>query len=146
MKKLLFTSFTFIALITFSTISYSQDKIISQNDLHADIKKFISTHFKDHTILKAKEDKERNSMKYKVKLTDNTKLEFDSNYKIIEIDSKGKVPESVVPAAILAYVKANYPNNYITDWELKGANQQVELNNGLELEFNMKGDFLSIDK
>lgn len=115
------------------------------NNTPTEIQQFLNTHYKDQNVVKFKTDKDKNLMKYKVTLSNNTKLEFDNNYKITEIDSKVKVPESVVPTAILAYVKANYPNNYITDWELDDLNQQVELNNGIELEFNMNGEFLRID-
>lgn len=146
MKKLIFYSISFIALIFSSENVFSQDKIIAQKDLPMEIQNYLSTHFKEYNIIKAKEDNEKKSMKYKVTLNNNTKLEFNSSNKIIEIDSKSKLPESVIPAAISSYVKANYPTNHITDWEIEGENQQVELNNGLELEFNMKGDFLRIDR
>jgi len=55
------------------------------------------------------------------------------------------LPNSVIPEKILQYVTVNYPTNFITDWKLDGKNQEVQLDNGLNLEFNIKGDFLRID-
>ena len=55
------------------------------------------------------------------------------------------MPNSVIPEKILQYVTTNYPTNFITDWELDDKNQQVQLDNGLDLEFKMNGDFLRID-
>ena len=40
---------------------------------------------------------------------------------------------------------ANYPDNFITDWELDDKKQKVKLDNGLELEFNKEGNFLKLD-
>lgn len=62
-----------------------------------------------------------------------------------EINGKSKLPDSVIPTKILSYVKSNYPNNYITEWESGRRKQQVELNNDLSLDFNHSGVFLRID-
>lgn len=72
-------------------------------------------------------------------------LEFNRKNEIVEINSISKLPDSVVPEKIRQYVSANYPDNIIIGWERDDRNQQVELNNRLELEFNMSGDFLRID-
>ncbi|NLW30122.1 MAG: hypothetical protein GXY77_01545 [Fibrobacter sp.] len=72
-------------------------------------------------------------------------LEFNRKNEIIDIDGVSQLPNSVIPEKILQYVTTNYPTNFITDWELDGKNQQIELDNGLDLEFNMNGDFLRID-
>ena len=64
---------------------------------------------------------------------------------IIDIDGKTALPNSVIPEKIRQYVTANYPTNVITDWELDDLNQQIQLDNGLNLEFTMNGDFIRID-
>lgn len=78
-------------------------------------------------------------------LQDNFSLEFDSKNRVTDISGKSQLPNSVIPKSILEYVKSNYPNNIILDWELDDKNQQIELDNGLDLEFNMQGAFLRID-
>jgi hypothetical protein len=64
---------------------------------------------------------------------------------IIDIDANTKLPDSVIPDKILQFVALKYAANFVTDWQLDGNNQQVELDNGLDLEFNIKGEFLRID-
>jgi hypothetical protein len=39
----------------------------------------------------------------------------------------------------------NYSDNFIKGWEMDEGKQEVELNNGLDLEFDMNNDFLQID-
>jgi len=72
-------------------------------------------------------------------------LEFNSDKEIVDIEAKSKLPDSVIPDLILQYVIKNYPDNYIIKWELEYKRQEVKLNNGLELVFNMDGSFLWID-
>ena len=103
------------------------------------------THFPDNTILQAVIERDGLTKTYNIILSENISLEFNRKKEIIDIDSETKLPDSVIPAKILQYVTTNYPDNFITDWELDNKNQQVQLNNGLDLEFNMNGDFLRID-
>jgi hypothetical protein len=73
-------------------------------------------------------------------------LGFNSSYEITDIDGTTQLPDSVIPQAILDYVAQSYPANFITDWELERNHQQIELNNGLELEFELNGAFIRIDR
>ena len=38
-----------------------------------------------------------------------------------------------------------YADNFIVEWDLDSTHQSVKLNNGIELEFTLKGKFLRID-
>ena len=42
-------------------------------------------------------------------------------------------------------MKVNYPNNFITGWEMDEGKQEVELNNSVDLEFDMNNVFLQND-
>ena len=52
---------------------------------------------------------------------------------------------SVISIKIFEYVKVNYPNNFITGWEMDEGKQEVELNNSVDLEFDMNNVFLQND-
>ncbi|HLQ99587.1 MAG TPA: hypothetical protein VK102_04365 [Sphingobacterium sp.] len=39
-------------------------------------------------------------------------------------------------------MQKNYPNNFIAGWEWDGNKQDVDLNNGVQLEFNLNGGFV----
>jgi hypothetical protein len=85
------------------------------------------------------------SKQYEIILSEGIELKFNNKYNIIEIDGKSKLPNSVVPEKIREYVATNYPNNVITEWKIDGKNQQIGLDNDLDLEFKMNGNFIRID-
>lgn len=132
-------------LLVFSITSCVDDKIIPATDLPQEISTYLESHFPENKVVQATVDKELFSKSYEVILKDNTTLKFNSKNKITDIEATSKLPNSVIPIQILDYVKTNYPNEVITDWELEDKNQQVELDNGITLEFTMEGEFLRID-
>ncbi len=75
---------------------------------------------------------------YDVHLNGNIKLSFDAKNNIESIESKSKLPESVIPSKIGDYIKANYPNNYIIEWELDKTHQEIKLDNELNLNSHSK--------
>ncbi|MDD2412167.1 MAG: PepSY-like domain-containing protein [Bacteroidales bacterium] len=139
----LLATFSMLFLIGFT--SCAQDKIIPSNKLPKQIITFVETHFPDNSIIQASFDRELFSKSYEVILKDNIKLDFNSKNKATSIEGNSKLPDKVIPTQILEYVKMNYNNNVIIEWEIDDKKQQVKLDNGLELEFTIKGDFLRID-
>lgn len=139
---LLFLS-AFFAIGTLS--SCEKETILPESDWPSEIVSYVETHFSDLVILQVVKDKEGLKKTYDVRLEGGFKLEFDRKIEVIEIQGTGRLPDSVIPAKILEYVNQNYPENYIIEWELEGKNQEVKLDNSLELEFTMSGEFLRID-
>ena len=138
---LLLTGIFAISVLT----SCEKETVLPASDVPAEIKTYIETHFPDNGILQVIKDKDGFTKTYDVVLEDGFSLEFNREMDIIEIDGSSRLPESVIPVKILDYVNQNYSGNYITDWEIDGKNQQVGLENDLDLEFNMSGEFLRID-
>lgn len=132
-----------MAIFTFA--SCDKETVVQDNDLPKEISMFITTHFPSNKIIQSIKDRDGLELTYDILLDGNIKLEFNSKKQIIDIESRDKLPNSVIPAKIIDYVSANYPDHFITGWELDNKHQQVKLNNGLELEFSMSGDFLRID-
>lgn len=145
MKKSIKTLGLSAAMLALVLTGCADDKIVTENDLPEEISTYISNNFPDNEVAQVTVDQEAFSKKYAVILKDNIKLEFDSKNNITDIDANAALPDNVIPAEILAYVNANYPNNVITDWELEDKHQQVKLDNGLTLEFSLAGEFLRID-
>lgn len=110
-----------------------------------EIKTYANTHFPNDTIIQVVKDLDGVKKTYDVLLMSNTTLEFNRKLNIIDIDSDTELPASVIPTKIQDYVATHFPNNVITDWELEDKHQQVGLDNGLDLEFKMNGDFIRID-
>lgn len=125
----------------------AQESIITKNELPKTAQKFISDNFSKSTIDYVKMDKEVFSTDYKVKFTDGSEIEFDSKGVWMEVDgNRNTIPTGFIQKNILTYVKDKFPNTQIVKIE-KGRfeKQDVKLSNGLELEFNSKGDFKRID-
>lgn len=130
--------------ITFS--SCDKEKEIAIGDLPKEIAVYIATHFPDNPIISAKIDLEGTRKTYEIKLQGGFELEFNRKKEIIEIEGISKLPNSVIPQKILDYVNANYPDNFIVEWELGKNHQEVKLDNKLELIFDMKGNFFRINQ
>ncbi|MCO6496988.1 MAG: PepSY-like domain-containing protein [Chitinophagaceae bacterium] len=137
-----------IILATLFLLPYAltaQDRTIPATEVPAAIQSYVKTHFPNQSIAKAKIDVEGTKNEYEIKLDDKTELEFDSKYRIKKIESKNALPSGIFPAKIRKYVKANYPNNVIINWEIEEKHQEVELDNDIQLEFTLKGTFIRID-
>jgi len=133
------------ALVFLNLSCDAQDKVIPESELPAEIATYLKTHFPNNPILQASIDRDTFSYSYEITLKDRISLEFDSDGQVTEIESKSELPESVIPKEIFDYVISTYPDRIIVEWKLNDRDQQVELDNGLELEFDMKGRFLRID-
>lgn len=133
-----------IALFSIANVN-AQERIISENQLPKKIQSYIKKHFSNESIVKIEEERKFNYTSYDVDLS-SVKLEF-KNTEIKEIDSYGKLPNSVIPASIRKYVASRYPQNYIISWKItnNGRQQEVELNNEIELLFDRKGNFIRMD-
>lgn len=103
---------------------------------------FLST----TTFLYAEQDDEE----YEVKLANGTDIDFyiSGGLKSIEVLVGNSVPDSIIPDAILSYVKSNYPDRKIEEYEQKTAGYKVELSGYPELEliFDSNGNFKGQDR
>jgi len=119
--------------------------VLTENEIPVEIKTYVTTHFPNSSIIRAIKETDDNMISYELYLSENVELTFNDAFQITEIDGTSQLPDSVIPAAILDYVAQNYPNNFITDWELEDNHQQVELNDETELEFTLDGVFIRVD-
>ncbi len=135
-----------LSVLLFSGLVKAQDKILSQQEIPAEIKNYVQKHFPQSKIITAKEDKDLLSLDYEIILDNKVQLDFNNKKQITSIEGVTELPNSVIPKEILTFVEKNYPGQSIVKWELEGNKQQVELDNDLELEFSSTGKFLRIDK
>ena len=138
MKKLsiICAAFAILAFTAFCTKTESNPKI----------ENFVDAYFPQATITATVP----NGREYDVMLSDNTKLEFDRKIEWKEIDCEHatiytSVPSVLVPQQITAYVSQKYPNNTIVKISKDGRNWDIELNNGIEIEFNKGFEVTEID-
>lgn len=143
MKKIKIILLFVVYVLVFT--SCNKEKIVSSNDLPAISTNYINTHFSGQQIVQAVKERDDLKITYKVYLNNGTKLEFNKDGEIIEMESNEALPESVIHSSILSYVHSNYPVVFIKAWELDKTLQEVKLSNGLSLEFDRNGIFLRID-
>ncbi|CEJ71848.1 Putative beta-lactamase-inhibitor-like, PepSY-like [Chryseobacterium oranimense] len=126
---------------------FAQDRAISPNQLPKTAKTFLATHFKGITVGSAIEDREIYGVdEYQAYLANGMKVEFDSSGNWKEVDGKHqKIPYGFIPASIRNYAAKNFPNTYIVKIEKERWSYKAELSNGLDLEFDRKGNFRRID-
>lgn len=134
-----------ISLFVFSNAN-AQKKYLAVSKTPGQIISYINAHFPKSEIISVKKDKEVLKTEYKVKLNTMVELEFDGNFSIKKIESKSALPQSVVPEKIVAYIHKNYPNNKILEWKKEKKGQKIELDNDIDVVFDLNGKFLGIDR
>ena len=116
------------------------------NSNYPEINSFVETYFPQTTILKVETD----DNEIEVKLSDRTEIDFTLNFEWKNIDCEdsqiyGSVPAELVPAQITDYVTANYPNNHIDKIEKHNYGWEIELDNGVEIEFDQDFNVIEVD-
>ncbi|KAF2330254.1 PepSY-like domain-containing protein [Flavobacterium daemonense] len=132
-------------LIGFS--ANAQKTVIKKEALPANAQTFLKTHFGSQKPSYILEDKEILSTEYKVQYDKKLEIEFDKKGNWKEVDGKNeKIPKSIVPKKIASYIKTNFPKEKVTKIEIGTSSYETKLTNGLELKFNLKEEFIKIDK
>lgn len=147
MKKLFLSMLVAImALVGVQTVKAQDYKTLPDN-----IKGYIAKHFKGYTISHYEKDRELLDVEYKIYISNSSstfKLDFDNKGLIENIESTDErtpLPNSVINAEIVKYVKNQFPQAKIIEWKKKKNTQVVELTNNMELVFNNNGKFLRVD-
>ncbi len=134
-----------LSAISVLTVACDKESIVNADGLPSSAQTYITQHFPALDVLQVVKERDDLRVSYDVYLSEGYKLEFNKKGEIQGVEGNNKLPDSVVPAKILAYVNANYPDQFIIDWELDDRGQEVKLNNRLELVFDKNGNFLRLD-
>ena len=140
-------AFYLIAGLLFGLSANAQKAVIKKEALPANAQTFLKTHFGSKKPSYILQDKEILSTEYKVKFGNEIEIEFDKKGNWKEVDgNNSKIPKSIVPKKIASYIKSNFPKEKVTKIEIESSGYKTKLTNGLELKFNLKEDFVKIDK
>lgn len=145
MKKVLIM----LAIVFGVTISAQARDTYSRNveDLPKAAQSVIAKNFKANVSL-IKIDKTLGRVDdYEVILTDGSEVEFDSkgNWKKVETANNKSVPSAFIVSGIYTYVSKNYKKAKIVGIERERNRYDVELSNGIDLIFDLQGNFLRFD-
>lgn len=112
---------------------------------------FINENFADETVTKVDEDSGwlswDDTEMYEVHFANGLRLDFNEQGEVTEISGGAgiEIPEDAVPNELSSYVEENYPGEAVVSWEIENDKQEVELSNGMELEFDLSGKFVKED-
>jgi|SRR5690606_15804339 len=126
----------------------NNDTLIEFGELPTVTQNFINTHFPDADVLRIEEDNTpaNGDDYYEVKLSNGFELDFNADGEWTDIDGNGnRVPDAIIPEAILTYTNANHNSNFIDGIEKKSYGYKIELNNDLDLKFDAEGTYIGID-
>ena len=123
-----------------------KDRIFTNKKIPGGAQLFVQTHFKAVEVSYAKVDEELFDKDYKVVFVNGSKVEFAKDGAWKEVDCKyGEVPAAIVPQQIRDYVAKNYPDRKLTALDRARRDYEVELDNGLDLKFDLKFRLIDID-
>lgn len=141
-------TFVFISMFIMNVSVWAgNDKPIQVTELPKSAQSFIKNHFADQSVAVAKMETDFMDKSYDVIFTNGDKVEFDKKGKWTKVDCKhGQVPQGIIPMPIQKYIAKNYPDAKVVKIELtdrKG--YEVDLNNGLDIEFDKRMNVKDID-
>ena len=141
-------TFVFISMFIMNVSVWAgNDKPIQVTGLPKMAQSFIKNHFADQSVAVAKMETEFMDRSYDVIFANGDKVEFDKKGKWTKVDCKhGQVPQGIIPMPIQKYIAKNYPDAKVIKIELtdrKG--YEVDLNNGLDIEFDKRMNVKDID-
>ena len=139
--------FSVVLIALCSLTACANEQVIPFDQVPEPAKAIVAAHFDASQIAYVTLDKGLLDAEYDVKFNDGRSLEFNKAGELLKVDCKQQteVPAALIPEAVRAYVKANFPNAFITEWSKDDRRWKAELNSGLDLEFNNKYEFIRID-
>ncbi len=147
MKKLI--SIITVSLIFSAITGYADDKFVDFSALPQTAQQFASANFKDKKVAVVKQDRSflgAITDGYDIVYTDGTEIEFDSDGVWKEVSAKtSAVPNSIIPEAILNYIRDNFKSSPVIQIEKKEYGYKIELATKQELKFSKQFVFLGLD-
>ncbi|GAA4320024.1 hypothetical protein GCM10023115_46810 [Pontixanthobacter gangjinensis] len=127
------------------------DEYLLVSEIPQNILDFIEANFPGVEIDEAERE---NNGNYEIELENDVELVFDANGNFLgqgedeneDEDDDEEIDPADLPQNILDYISENYPDNTIIEAEIEDDGEyEVTLNNGVELEFDSEGNFLSAE-
>ena len=141
MKKTLLILVAFV-MTTCLTIKADDDRVITFQQLPVQAQTLLKTYFADKIPLIITVDRDD----YTVRYQSGEKIEFSRKGEWKDIECKtSAVPVALIPEQIKASIAKSFPAATIVCISRDRRGYEVELNNGLDVEFNKKFQVIEID-
>ena len=141
MKKILLTLLTLV-LLAGTANAAGPKKVIDPDNLPKPAIELIQKHWPSCAIDFAY----INGKEYEALLTDGTIIQFDSKGIWKEMKCTDGLPVTLVPGYITRYIVGRFPKQLIIDCEKLKGGYEVTLTNGLEIQFDLRGNVTHVDE
>ncbi len=141
MKKILFV----MSVVLISMACVAEDRPVVYEQLPAPAKEFINANYPGEKVSYVVVDDDVIKPDYTVRLANGVEIQFENSGALEKISARTGVPAAVVPVQIADYVKANFPDAVVVEYEIGRRDFSVDLSNGLELRFNGKFKLVELD-
>ena len=139
MKKLIFLSVLLMPMYLLA--GELVDASSSSGAIPTQATTFIAKYFPNCRVVDIDREEDLGKIVYEVELDCGVTLEMNHLGEWTEVDCEpNRVPNAIVPAVILRYVVAEYPNAYVVKIERGRYNDKVDLNSGCDLVFSKDGE------
>lgn len=143
MKKFLLMA---SALLAFTMMLKADDRPVTLSQLPVAAQTFIKTNFPADKLSYATKDDDIIRPDYNVVLVSGVRISFDNSGALEKIEvGNNAMPENLIPVQIREFVKADYPDARITEYEIERRHYDVKLSNRLELKFDRNFTLVGID-
>lgn len=128
---------------------HDDEVIVATSETPACIQDFVNTHFNGIAIARIKKDINDYDY-YSARLANGFELEFSKDCEWLDVDChRSAVPQTILdllPAEIMQYINANYSNRTVRSIDKERYGYEIELNGDIDLEFDLDGKFLRVDR
>lgn len=145
MKKLmyLFGALSLVALLACE--KYGEDRPVDFGKLPAPAQTFVKEYYADAKVLYVTKDDDIIMPDYSVRLDNGVSIQFSNDGSLEKIEAPAGVPAGIVPVQLTDYVKTQYPDTIIIEYEVGRNTYEIKLSNRLELKFNSNFKLIEID-
>ena len=136
-------------LVLFSLSACADDKVVAFNTAPQAVQSFVKKHFPKSQVTRTVKDYDNLSYNWEVYLSEGYELEFTKKGDWKKVDGhRMALPKSVIllmPKQISDYCSQNFPEAQIVEMDKDRRDYQIQLSNGVELEFDLQGNFIRFD-
>lgn len=119
---------------------------VNYSQLPTEAQKFVKTYFNIDDIAHIELEREGLFHEYTVYLKNATTIDFDHAGKLESIDcERTAIPEGIIIRSIADYLHQHFTNLFAVKYTINKRDIEIELNNDMELVFDLNGRFIRID-
>jgi len=133
--------------LTLTSCDSKDADVVEPSELPTAVTSFLNAYYPGQDIMRSVLTTGKDA-KYEIRLRNGHEIDFNTNGEWIDVDApKGEsIPAGIAPVAIVDYIVANYSGQNINEISKETFGYDVELTNGVDLEFDKAGGFLRVDR